>query len=155
MLTPEETIIVQNLLIDDEGMRQFPYLDCCGNYWRKCVCQEKGKLTIGVGRNLDDVGLSENESIGLELNDIQRVTVCLDRAFFPWFQKLTSARRVVLVAMAFNLGIEGLKKFKKMLICLESGDFASAAKEMTLSQWASQVKGRAIRLAVIMKTGHF
>lgn len=154
MLSPEELIIIQHLLIDDEGMKQFPYLDCCGKAFRECKCEQQGKLTIGVGRNLEDIGLSENECIGLELNDVKRVTASLERAF-PWFTKINTPRRVVIVSMAFNMGLDGLKQFQKMIKCLESGDFESAANQMLASKWAAQVKGRAVRLAGIMKSGQF
>lgn len=39
---------LQEQLIRDEGVRKFPYKDTVG------------KTTIGVGRNLDDVGLSQD-----------------------------------------------------------------------------------------------
>jgi len=153
-LSIEEKIIVEHLLIEDEGMRQFPYVDCCAKEWKKCVCKVKGKLTIGIGRNLDDIGLSESESIQLQRNDVNKMTSEVERSFY-WFSKLNTPRRVVIISMAFNVGISGLKEFKKMIDCIESGDFGSAAKEMIGSQWSSQVKGRAIRLASIMKTGQF
>lgn len=154
MLSPEEMIIVEHLLIEDEGLKQFPYLDCCGKHWKKCSCQEKGNLTIGVGRNLDSLGLSENEVAGLLSNDVKRVTALIERNF-PWFQKISTPRRVVIISMVFNMGIDGFKEFKKLIKCIESGDFYSACKEMLNSKWAGQVKGRATRLALIMKTGQF
>lgn len=158
MLSPEETIIIQHLLIDDEGMRPFPYFDCCGKFFRKCRCvqegKEQGKLTIGVGRNIEDVGISESEAILLEMNDVKKVTMQLERSF-PWFSKINTPRRIVILSMCFNLGIDGLKEFKKMIKCIESGDFFSACKEMLNSKWSSDVKERSIRLAEIMKSGQF
>jgi len=154
MLTLEETTIVQHLLIEDEGMELLPYFDCCGRFFRKCNCKKQGKLTIGVGRNIEDVGISENEAIGLEVNDIKRVTTEVERTF-SWFKTLNTPRRVVIVSMTFNLGLAGIKGFTKMLLCIESGDFASAAREMLLSKWSSQVKGRAERLSKIMASGQF
>lgn len=153
-LSPEETIVVQHMLIDHEGLELLPYFDCCGKFFRKCNCKDQGKLTIGVGRNIEDIGISENEAQGLELNDIKRATSQIERAF-PWFNHLSSPRRVVIVSMVFNLGLDGFKKFEKMIKQIESGDFASAAKEMTKSKWASQVGDRAIKLAAILKTGQF
>ncbi len=111
MLTPEETTIVQHLLIEDEGMELLPYFDCCGKFFRKCVCKPQGKLTLGVGRNIEDIGISENEAIGLELNDIKRVTALVERSF-DWFGKLNTPRKVVVISMAFNLGLDGLKDDK-------------------------------------------
>ncbi len=114
----------------------------------------KGKLTIGIGRNLDDVGISENEAIGLMTNDITKATLSLERNF-SWFKKLNTPRRIVVLSMAFNLGIVGLTQFKKMIKCIESGDFLSASKEMLNSAWALQVKDRALQLSEIMKKGAF
>ncbi len=153
-LSPEEIEILKHILIEDEGLELMPYLDCCGKYWRLCVCKAKGKLTIGVGRNLDDLGISENEALGLELNDIKRCSIEVERAF-PWFSKLNPARRVVIMCMAFNLGVPKLKQFQKMIKQIESGDFRSASIEMLNSNWASQVKARATRLSLIMEKGKF
>lgn len=153
-LTADEIIIVQHLLIEDEGLKQFPYVDCCSKLWKKCTCKEKGKLTIGVGRNLDDVGLTEGECLALNMNDIEKTASQMQRNFY-WFQKLNTPRRVVAFSMGFNLGIEGLSKFKQMIKCIESGDYASASKHMLDSLWAKQVGDRAKRLADIMKTGTF
>lgn len=153
-LSPEETIIVQHLLVEDEGMELLPYFDCCGQFFRKCKCKSQGKLTIGVGRNIEDIGISENEALGLELNDIKRVSTTIERSF-EWFRNLNTPRKVVVISMVFNLGLEGFKAFQKMIKCIESGDFASAAKEITNSKWYNQVGNRAIRLASILKTGQF
>ena len=58
-------------LVIHEGMRLKPYKDSVG------------KLTIGVGRNLDDVGITEVEALELLENDIHRVMDDLDRNV-PW-----------------------------------------------------------------------
>lgn len=52
---------LQRLLVKHEGMRLKPYED---------VLTED--ITIGVGRNLDSIGLSEDEVLYLLDNDIQR-----------------------------------------------------------------------------------
>lgn len=154
MLTQEETVIMQHLLIEDEGMRQFPYFDCCGKFFRKCNCAKQGILTVGIGRNLETVGLRDSEAEHMVLNDIKLTCEHLERCF-SWFKTLNTPRRIVIVSMAFNLGITGLKQFQKMIKCIESGDFESASKHMLASKWATQVHSRAIRLATIMKTGQF
>lgn len=153
-LSPEESIIIEHMLIEDEGMKAFPYLDCCGKDFKKCECSEKGKLTIGVGRNIEDVGISDNEAIGLLGNDVKRFTALLERGF-PWFQKINTPRRMVIISMAFNLGVDRLREFKKMIRCIESGDFYSASREMLNTRWAFQVKKRAVRLSGIMERGEF
>lgn len=131
---------ITRMLLHHEGLKTAPY---------RCSA---GKLTIGVGRNLDDVGITEEEARYLLANDIERVAGELDRAL-PWWSGLDTARREVLLDMCFNLGIGGLLKFKGMLAALETGDFATAAEEMLDSRWASQVGGRAAELATLMRGG--
>lgn len=134
-----------------EGKRAFPYLDCCGKPWRACACAIKGKLTIGVGRNLDDVGLREDEIAYLLDNDIAEARAALVRAL-SWFSSLSEIRQRVLVDMAFNLGIAKLLTFSRTLADMAAGRHEQAAQDMLASRWAAQVKGRAQRLAQMWRT---
>lgn len=117
----------------------------------KCTA---GKNTIGVGRNLDDVGISKEESRFLLANDIKRVKTELAKAL-PWTEKLDPVRLAVLLDMCFNLGLGGLLKFKNTLAYFQAGDFQKAADNMLLSLWAKQVKSRAVRLAEMTRTGNW
>ena len=122
----------------DEGLRLKPYRDSVG------------KLTIGFGRNLDDVGISEREAEILLDNDIAKTFADLDRAL-PWWRDLPLFQQRGLANMAFNLGLTRLKTFKKMLAALEAGDGERAAIEALDSIWAGQVKGRADRIAYLYR----
>lgn len=124
----------------DEDVRAKPYKDTVG------------KLTIGVGRNLDDKGLSKAEINVLLNNDINGCESDLDRDM-PWWRQLSDNRQRVLLNMCFNLGIAGLKGFKNMLRDIQNGLYDQAAVEMLDSLWARQVGGRAVRLAKLMKNG--
>lgn len=127
------------LIKKHEGLRLKPY---------KCSA---GKLTIGYGRNLDDNGISASEAEALLFNDMQRCYAeCVK---FSFWNKLNEARQSVLLDMCYNLGINRMKKFKKMLSALEIGAYHRAAKEMLDSTWAKQVKGRATELSQIMEKG--
>jgi lysozyme len=128
------------LLIKDEGMKLRPYQDT------------EGKLTIGAGRNLEDVGISESEALLMLENDIMRVSMEVDRAF-SWFEGLNGPRKIVVMSMAFNMGINGLKKFTNMIRSIEQKNYSVAAQEMLKSKWSKQVKKRANALALIMETG--
>jgi lysozyme len=127
-------------LIQHEGLRLKPY---------RCSA---GKLTIGVGRNIDDVGITEEEAMVLLGNDISRVIAELDQNI-PAFYGLNEIRKRVLVDMGFNLGINRLIKFRRMLAALEASDWNQAAVEMMDSRWARQVGKRAERLKLMMETG--
>lgn len=128
------------ILAADEGVKNKPY---------RCTA---GKLTIGIGRNLDDVGLSQDE-IGLLLeNDIARAEMSA-RRLVPAFDALSDGRKVALVSMAFNLGEVGLSKFTNTLSSINKGQWATAAAGMRASLWAQQVGARAERLAKMMERG--
>lgn len=131
---------LQKQLVLHEGCRLKPY---------RCT---SGKLTIGIGRNLDDVGISRDEAMVLLWNDISKAIAGV-RTELPWFEQLDSIRQRVLVDMAVNLGIDGLLAFKQTLSAIASGDYDRAATEMLNSRWAGQVGERARRLARMMRTG--
>lgn len=125
-----------------EGLRLKPY---------KCSA---GKLTIGYGRNLEDVGISEREAEYLLERDIDKAVADLSRAF-DWFGRLDSVRQDVVINMTFNIGLTRLFGFRRMIAALDRGDFNSAADEMLDSKWARQVKGRAKELSRQMKLGEY
>ncbi|MGA1846771.1 glycoside hydrolase family protein [Deferribacter abyssi] len=131
---------IEEQLILHERLRLKPYRDSV-----------KGKLTIGVGRNLDDVGISEDEALYLLRNDIAKVENELKQ--FEWFNKLDGVRKKVLIDMDFNLGLPKFLTFKRMIAALKEGDFKKASDEMLDSRWAMQVKRRAVRLSIMMETG--
>ena len=130
---------IEDQLILHEGLRLKPY---------RCTA---GKLTIGVGRNLDDRGISHHEAMMLLRNDIEEVAGQLER--HSWYVALGPVRRKVLIDMAFNLGMAGLMGFKRMIEALKRGDYERAADEMINSRWYGQVGERGRRLERMMRTG--
>ncbi len=124
-----------------EGLKLKPY---------KCTA---GKLTIGYGRNLDDVGITEIEAEDLLYHDLKKIKHNLSLRGF--YVALSGARADAIDNMAFNIGISGLFKFKKMIAAIESQDYELAAKEMLDSKWAKQVPNRANELAEQMRTGEY
>jgi len=133
---------LEEQLTRDEGVVLKPYRDTVG------------KLTIGIGRNLDDKGISESEARVLLQNDIAEFDKQVGAAL-PWTSDMDSIRYAVLVNMAFNLGIRGLLGFKNALEAMRSEDWPKAAVEMLDSNWANQVGDRALRLAKQMATGNW
>ena len=126
-------------LIRDEGLRLKPYLDSVG------------KLTIGVGRNLDDNGITESEAKAMLRNDIANSITELQR--FGWYNRLDSRRKDAIINMHFNLGLPRLLSFKNMIAALDEQDFKRAADEALDSKWAQQVGERALRIANILRYG--
>ena len=123
-----------------EGERLKPY---------RCTA---GKLTIGVGRNLEDRGITAEESAYLLGNDIDDFYERLEYAL-PWITDLDPVRQRVLLDMSFNLGIAGLLSFKRTLAAIRGGQYERAAGMMLDSRWATQVGERARRLSRMMHSG--
>ena len=112
------------------------------------------KWTIGVGRNLEDVGLSEEEIDMLLLNDIKRTKELMDD-YIPWYNDLDEVRQEALINFVFNVGIGTAMKFKKAMVALEAHDYDTAAIEMLDSNWAKQVGSRAEEVTQMIKTGEY
>ena len=123
-----------------EGMKLKPY---------KCTA---GKLTIGIGRNLEDVGISMEEANMLLRHDIQEATRQLLHAF-PWMGEFNDARISAMINFTFNVGIGTVKKFENTLSYMQSGEWDKAADEMMDSRWARQVGNRAIEVTDQIRTG--
>jgi len=133
---------LRQLLIDDlkrdEGYRRYPY---------KCSA---GNLTIGYGHNLEKKGISDKEAEILLNDDIADAEMDLYKVF-PDAELFSDNRRRAFVNMVFNLGIQGFRKFKKMIEAIKENDFDKAADEMLDSLWHKQVGKRAERLAAMVR----
>lgn len=131
---------IREQLKRDEGERLKPYVDSVG------------KLTVGCGHNLTDNGISGAISEALLDEDLLAVQAALD-SHLPWWKHLDDARAGVLLNMCFNMGINRLMDFTRMLAAAEHADWAAASYEMLNSHWAQQVGKRAERLATQFETG--
>lgn len=125
-------------LVRDEGLRLKPYKDTVG------------KTTIGVGRNLDDIGISEREAMALLDGDLEWVTSDLDRNA-PWWRRMPEPAQRALANMTFNLGWSRLSGFRNMLLALQEGAYDTAAEQALDSKWAKQVGARADRIAALYR----
>lgn len=142
MLEDEPRRRFRSLLVRHEGLRLKVYKDSVG------------KATIGCGRNLDDVGISQLEAMFLLSNDIDRVHKEAVQGF-AWFKSLDLVRQDVILSLLFNLGMPRLMGFKKMLQAVAVQDYERAAAEMLASKWREQVGRRAEELAQMMRTGKY
>lgn len=124
----------------DEGWERRPYKDSVG------------KLSAGCGRNLDDIGLHDDEIALMLENDLNSAEAAA-RALFPSFQSLSENRKAVILNMAFNMGMARLGGFTKFRAAVNAGNYLAASSEMLDSVWAKQVGARAQRLAQQMREG--
>jgi lysozyme len=123
-----------------EGLRLKPYY---------CTA---GKLTIGYGRNLEDVGISEHEAALLLSSDIVEVEQDI-KSIFLNFNTFTENRQIALMNMLFNLGKTKFLKFKKMIKAIKNNDWDEASIQAKDSKWYTDVKGRAIEIIQLLKKG--
>jgi lysozyme len=120
-------------LMRDEGCKLKLYTDTQGN------------PTIGIGRDLIDPGLSQDEADYLFNNDVNRVIA--EVSTISGYDNLTDARQGVLANMCFNLGIEKLLGFHNMLEAIANGDIQTAYNEILNSAAARELPNRYKRLA--------
>ena len=130
--------VIIDQLITHEGLKFKPY---------KC---SSGKLTIGVGRNLDANGITKDEALYLLENDIATAVIDLQKIFDGKFWVLPEIVQRVLVDMRFNLGSSGFRSFKRLIAAVKANDFHRAAIEMHDSLWFIQVGKRGIALVDMM-----
>lgn len=127
---------------NNEGYRQFPY---------SCTA---GKQTIGIGLNLDDVGISHEEAVVILKMRMSRIEHHLN-AVIPCFGHLDQARRAAICDMTFQLGLDGLLGFKKSLAFMNNNEFTKAADEFLNSRWARQTPQRAKKITGMIRTGEW
>ena len=134
-----------DMLMKHEGVETHAYTDTVG------------KLTIGVGRNIDPVGglgLSTQEITYLLQNDVDRVEQELVNSI-PWVEHIEWERMDALVNICFNLGLPRFLKFKKALAAAEDQNWELCADEFMDSRWSSQVGQRAVELTTLLRTGEY
>jgi lysozyme len=141
-------------LILHEGLRLLPYDDATGKTVKPGQ-HYRGKLTTGIGRNLDgnpltnaevahighngrEKAITKEQALYLLHNDIASVCRALD-ANLPWWQSLDEVRARALVDMCFNMGITKLLTFRNTLSFIRTGSYNAAATNLEKSLWYKQV----------------
>lgn len=160
MLNMDE--IKQRLLVH-EGFRDKPY---------RCTAN---KLTIGIGRNIEDrpfteeelqlvgkdymtKGITKAQAFAILARDVMKFDSEL-RQNIPFYERLDDERQYALLDMAFNMGIgnqkKGLLSFRKMLSYIGTGFYKQAAVECLNSKYGRALPTRAGRIARTIETGVF
>ena len=130
--------------------------------------------TVGIGRNLDDRGITDGELLFMNktMDDIYDNGLTEEEAYYlcmndiaivekellaskPIVNQLNAVRQMILIDMAFNMGVPRLKLFKNMWLAIEKVNYPLACAEMLDSKWANQVGKRAVRLSEAMKNGEW
>lgn len=110
-----------------------------------------GKLTIGIGHNIEDNGISEAACELIFAEDMQEVVTDL-RRIFPDFDGLPGNIQIVLCDMRFQLGANRFRGFKNMIAAVKAGNWLEMSKQMQDSNWYKQVPNRAARCLTLVRT---
>ena len=122
------------MLIEDEGLRLMPY---------KCTA---GKTTIGIGRNIEDRGISKKTALQMLREDVKIAADICIRIFGDQFFGFSENRKLGWINFAFNLGENRMLQFKNTLRAARKEDWEAVENGLRQSLWFQQVKGRAERV---------
>lgn len=138
------------MLKKEEGFRAKPYY-CSENF-----------VTIGYGQKigekfepLPDIETTEPEAYKklVGMNEANEKTYLNNPDIYRCYFHLNDNRKAVMLSIAYQIGIYGVLKFKKLLAALEKADYSEAANQMLDSLAARQTPSRWARNADQMRTG--
>ncbi|MEJ8601072.1 lysozyme [Helicobacter pylori] len=113
-----------------------------------------GHPTIGYGYNLSVYsyeGKRITKAYGL-LTDILKENYKAILSY-GWYKNLDAMRRMVILDLSYNLGLNGLLKLKQFIKAIEDKNYALAVERLQKSPYFNQVKKRASRNMEILKLG--
>lgn len=139
-MSPENVTRLKALLIQQEKIKLFPYVDTTGN------------ITIGAGRNLTARGISQEEAVWLLEDDMDNFMAQLPIAL-PWCAELDDERFSGLVSIAFNMGMHGLLECVQLLDFLKAGKWRQAHDDCLGLLAAKQAPDRYAQIAQIFLNG--
>ena len=139
----------RRLAIQSEAYRTRPYDDKTG---KAPVLATGGKITIGIGHNLTDLGLSARVIDMIFEEDF--TTALLDLQTFPWWGGLDDVRQLAIMDLRFNLGPSRFRLFSITLGYVADGNFIGAARAFRANRkYFAQTGRRAERIAHMLETG--
>ena len=131
------------MIKSDEGFRSRVYTDT------------RGYQTIGIGFCLDMAPMPERvaEYWASYLLDNLDSRLRTNPSVGRTYQALNEPRQWAILNMAYQMGLTGVGKFRKMWKALTGGNYRQAADEALDSLWAAQTPKRARRVAEILRSG--
>lgn len=112
-----------------------------------------GILTVGVGHNIQEKGISKAVSRLMLKEDIQDVVS--DCRTLSYWDNLDPVRQLIVADMVFNLGFSRFLGFRRMNAALDIGDYLLASAEGRDSKWYKQVGRRSKKLMIAMISGEW
>ena len=141
-LTPDDLDGIGRQLAKHEGFSPVVYKDT------------RGQSTIGYGILIDPPGgITIEEGRYLRDNRIRERDEALSR--YDWYKKLAGPRKWAIVDMSYQLGVEGVRAFHKMISAIVREDWNAAADEMLASAWHAQTPKRCEEVAAQLRSGGY
>lgn len=143
-----------SLLRQEEGVRYKPYIDSLG-YPTTGVGFKLGPqgaslshYTFTLSDKIIDAWLCENiEIIQSRMLQEGEISCALTRC--------NHARQDILISMAYQMGVTGLRGFHLMLSAIVAENWNDASAQMLSSTWSKQTPARAQRHADVMRSGEW
>lgn len=137
------------MLTRDEELRRLAYDDKTSLTIKRLP--SGGKVTVGIGRNLSDVPLSDAVITLMFAEDLDEAEkTCLKLFGETLWRSWSDNRRLGWLNMAFNLGFNGLSGFVNTLPLARAGKWASVETHLKDSLWYRQVGSRAERVIAMI-----
>ncbi|MEG6298207.1 glycoside hydrolase family protein [Enterobacter hormaechei] len=118
----------------DEAIRQLDKLVGTGHYGYINKQESRKILEIDINQTIKQIGRTELINVYTSLDII---------------------RRTALVNMCFQLGVQGVLQFKKMIQHINAREYEKAADEALNSKWARQTPNRAKRVTDVIRYGDY
>lgn len=148
-MTPASIELLKTELRRDEGERLEIYKD------------HLGFPTVGIGHLIVEADPEHGKPVGTKItkarsealfeHDVGRTLDGLTRAI-PWITEQPEQVQRALVNMAFQMGVQGVVKFKNTLMYIRRKDYATAYTNALQSLWAKQTPARANRVLTLIRT---
>jgi lysozyme len=118
-----------------EGKKNKPYID------------SRGFKTVGIGHKFEKGESSKSSYTDHEIDVLFKAdlndAIKDAKSVFSTFDTLPKEVKIKLVSLTFNLGKNGIDKFKKFKIAILNKDWDGAADELVDSRWYNQTGNRA------------
>jgi len=139
-------MMLEKRIMDHEGFRKKPYADSLG------------KRTIGYGHLITEednfeegIEYTKSELLNLFHKDLEKAREGANQ-LVGHMKELHIEAKNCIIEMVFQLGTQGVRNFKKLILALEEKDYFEAHVQMLDSRWSKQTPKRCSELAEIMKT---
>ena len=138
-------MMLEKRIMDHEGFIKKIYKDSLG------------KKTIGYGHLITEndnfeegIEYKKSDLLDLFYKDLEKAREGANQ-LVGHIEELHIEAKNVIIEMVFQLGTQGTRNFKKLILALEEKDYFEAHVQMLDSRWSKQTPRRCAELSEIMK----